>query len=267
MHSRPSWYNLKVCTIDLWFSWMAVATRKFERILRCGRCSFVQLSNVNRIFIFLVRQKCDLIGDQIWPRVHYLSSSAFLLSFGPIQEKNYRNTILLQWVVHIHRFVDSKPHVRDVGCHHTWACLWSQRIRGRITLFQKSIWDFLNLYKSKWNLLTILTLNSWFKCIMSKQQKQLVFVRSKSTDIHTTLHAVANCALSNEQTTFSDSLISEHADPCHAHSSQNESMSGDSKIKMNYDEDTYETRMFPPHWINLLQYSTSPFLGWLQSSK
>mmetsp|Transcript_122073 Transcript_122073/g.171781 ORF Transcript_122073/g.171781 Transcript_122073/m.171781 type:complete len:252 (+) Transcript_122073:289-1044(+) len=53
-------------------------------------------------------------------------------------------------LVHVHRFVDGKPHVRNVGCNHT--------------------------------------------------------------DIHTALHAVANCALSNEQTTFSDSLISEHAD-------------------------------------------------------
>ena len=107
---------------------------------------------------------------------------------------------------------------------------------------------------------TIPTLSSWFKCLGSKQQKQqLVLERNKGTDIHTALHAVANCALSNEQTTFSDSLISEHADPYHAHKSNNESMSN-SKIKMNYDLNAEETRMFAPFGETCCIKNASPFL-------
>ena len=186
--------------------------------------------------------------------------------------KLVQNNSLAEWVVHVHRFVDGKPHVRNVGCNHTWACLWSQHIRGCNTLLQKSTpQDFFITHTttSKTSTCrTIPTLSSWFKCLSSKQQKQqLVLERNKGTDIHTALHAVANCALSNEQTTFSDSLISEHADPYHAHKSNNESMSN-SKIKMNYDLNAEETRMFAPFGETCCITNASPFLGWpLQSSK
>ena len=103
--------------------------------------------------------------------------------------------------------------------------------------------------------------------LSSKQQKQLVLERNKSTDIHTTLHAVANCALSNEQTTFSDSLISKHTDPCHAHSSSNEPVI-DSKFKWTTTTMLTEQKSLRPIGWNLLHKNTSPFLGWpLQTSK
>ena len=68
---------------------------------------------------------------------------------GPKQnqkKKLSKTNSLAEWVVHVHRFVDGKPHVRNVGCHHTWACFWSQHMQGCITLLQKSTWDFVNPY-------------------------------------------------------------------------------------------------------------------------
>ena len=185
-------------------------------LIKCDQFYKWLVVNLSTLYNLMFR----IIHGICWPKAKQQKNT-------PIRKKT---DSLAEWVVHVHRFVDGKPHVRNVGCHHTWACLWSQHIQGSITLLQKSTWDFLNPYHNKLKIYrtcrTILRLRSWFQCLSFKEQKQqLVLQRNKGTDIHTALHAVANCTLSNEQTTFSDSLISEHADPCHAHSSNNESVS------------------------------------------